>query len=219
LVGLYEIFRADIKALGMNLAKNDDVLWQMFRTKVDLIRGEMLQLGELQWTSEGLKYMKLPQKKPSQSTLGKQPPTTPVLPTEHFSDGMELWNSSDSNAQLQMFRKMLHTAKDPQCLISECQEYCAETRSKEEGEVRDDNEALSNRHVIEETNATATQRPTPPKTPDPISTSLDLKTMIDKRLREMRLKRALETQALESSEGDEVDEEIDPKRIKFEPLT
>ncbi len=216
LVGLYESFHADINTLGMSLATNDDVLWQLFRTKVDVIQAEMLQLGELQQTSEGLKFQKLPQKK-----VGKEPfstpPTTPVLPTEYFNDGMELWNSSDSNAQARLFRKMLRTAKDPQRLFFECEEYCAEITSKDERKAGDDAELPANRHVSKDTNVGATQRPTPSKTPDPTSTSLDLKSMIDKRLHEMRLKRAIDKQVLESGEDDGA--EGKQKRVKVESLT
>lgn len=222
LVGLYESFYADIKILGMNLAKNDDILWQLFRSKVEITQSKMLRVGEIQQTPEGLKYSKLPQKKLFLSTAGKQPlstpPTTPVLPMEELGDEMNLWNSSDSGAQARLFRKMLRTVKDPQRLMFEFEEYCAEARRKEDGGARDDVEPPSNHETSKETKTRSTQRPTPSSTPDPTSTSLDLKAMIDKRLCEMRRKRALERQVLESSEDEEV-EESEPKRIKVEPLT
>jgi len=205
----------------MNLAMNEDILWRLFRSKVKITQSEMLKSGEIQQTSEGLKYSKLPQKKLVHSTPRKQPlstpPTTPILPTEQLGDEMDLWNLSDSGAQARLFRKMLRTAKDPQRLIFEFEKYCAEARHKD-GAARDDVEPPSNHEISKETKTRSTQRPTPSCTPDPTSASLDLKVMIDQRLCEMRQKRALERQILESSE-DELVEEIKPKRIKVKALT
>lgn len=217
-VQLFEKFHTDIKTLGMQLAKNDDILWQLFRTKVGMIQCEMLGQGELKSTPQGLVHVKPPQKKLFPMPQGKDsiatPPTTPILPTEQLSDGMEMWNSMDGNSQARMLRKMLRAAKNPQRMVFECEEYCAEIRSKER-QARNDIE-----QPIKETKPRSTQRPTPSKTPDPISGSLDLQAMIDESLREVKMRRALEKKALDTSD-DEVDDKEDsnPKRIKIKPTS
>lgn len=219
LVELYEKFHTDTKTLGMSLAKNDEILWQLFTMKVGTIQGEMLAQGELISTPQGLVCRKLPRKsiplaKPRQEPLST-PPTTPILPGEQLNDGMDMWNSMDGNVQARMLRKMLRAAKNPKRTVFECEEYCAATRSKEERETKNDTEQSSDSRPTKETNARSTQRRTPSKTPDPTSKTLNLKAMIEKSLREVRLKRAREKKALEASEDEEEEEEdIEPKRMK-----
>jgi hypothetical protein len=94
LIQLFEKFHADTKTLGMHLAENDDVLWQLFRTKVEITQSEMLGRGELKSTPQGLAHVTLPQKKLFLTTRAKvpiaMPPTTLILPTEQLSDVVEL---------------------------------------------------------------------------------------------------------------------------------
>lgn len=222
LVQLYEKFYADTKTLRMNLARNDDILWQLFTMKVDIIQGEMLAQMELISTPQGLVHKKLPRNKsflttPRQESLST-PPTAPELPTKKLNDGMEAWNSMDGKAQTRMIGKILRAAKDPQRVVIECEAYIGEIRGREEREARIDIKQPSGSCPAKETNARPTQNPNPSKTPDPIAKSLDLKTMIEKSLKEMRMKRALEKQVVESSENEEDEEESEPKRIKVEPL-
>jgi hypothetical protein len=219
LVELYEKFHAVTRNFGINLATNDDILWQLFTIKVGTIHDEMLAQAELVSTPQGLVCRKLPQKSlflttPRQEPLST-PPTTPILPGEQLNDGMDMWNSMDGNAQARILRKMLRAAKNPKRIVFECEEYCTEIRSKEEREARNDTEQPSDSGPTKETNARSTQRPTPSKTPDPTSKSLDLKTLMEKSLREVRLKRAREKKALETSEDEKEEENIEPKRMRL----
>lgn len=207
----------------MNLATNDDILWQLFQMKVGTIQSEMLAQGELKSTPQGVAHVKLPQKKLFLTTQGKDPiatpPTTPVLPTEQLSDIVEMWDSMDGAAQVRMLKKMLRSAKNSQSVVFECEDFCAEFRYDKAREARNNSEQPAVSRLTKEMSAESTQEPTPSKTPDPTSTGLDLQAMIDKSLRAMRTKRAREKKALESCE-DEVDyeEDTERKRMKIEPF-
>lgn len=205
----------------MNLAKNDDILWKLFRAKVGFIQVEMLGQGEIQTTPQGLVCTELPRKKlflttPRQEPLST-PPTTPVLPAEPLNDGLEAWNAMNGKVQARMIGKILRAAKNPQRIVLECEAFCAEIRSKEK-EARDDKGEPSDSTQARETNGRLVQRPTPSKTPDPVAKKgLDLQAMIGQSLREVRRKRALAKRALEMNEDELDDEEdVEPKRIKLE---
>lgn len=211
LIAIYESFHTAVLVREMKLADNDDVLWQLFRAKLDMIQKDMLKYGEVKWTPEGYLVMK-PQKKLFLTTPGKEaplstPPTTPILPTEQLSDGLEVWKASDANAQVKMFRRMLRTAKDPQRLIFEYEQYCTETcgdKNEVVGVVgtpqntREASTELKRRASSYSEAASRTkeakrsvQRPTPAKTPDISSAGLDLQAMLDKSMQERKMKKEL----------------------------
>ncbi|KAE8451810.1 hypothetical protein EG329_002650 [Mollisiaceae sp. DMI_Dod_QoI] len=207
----------------------DDSLWVLFQKKVDDIQTSMLKSGEVCQTKEGLKLSN-PHRKalqvdtPSRSTSISTPPTTPILPTEKHLDGLKLWNSLESSIQSRLFREQLRSAKDPQRLIFEWEEYCAEVRRKErleenvpsrKGQSTEtrrllDDDASSNSNASEH-NPRASQVLTPFVTPPPPTKANDLKSMIESRLREAHLKRQ---RAKEAENGREKGAS---KRIKIEP--
>ena len=188
----------------------------------------MLRTGEIMGTMDGLKYCKSPPKKLFLTTQGKvplsTPPTTPILPAESLDDPLDIWSSCDGNAQARMFRKMLSTAKDPRRLMLECRMFLDEMQGKEDRRSKSREKSTTTSPVRDESNAESAERMTPAMTPDAASESLDLKSMIEKSLREARAKRALEREKLESKNeerGREVGvvEENEAKRIKIGPLT
>ena len=188
----------------------------------------MLRTGEIMGTMDGLKYCKSPAKKLFLTTQGKvppsTPPTTPILPAESLDDPLDVWSSCDGNAQARMLREMLSTAKDPRRLMLECSMFLDETQGKEERLSKSREKSTATPPVRDEPEAGSSERMTPAKTPDPASKTLDLKSMIEKSLREARAKRALEKEKLKSKNeerGRDVgfDEENEPKRIKIGPLT
>ena len=202
----------------MNLANNDDILWKLFGAKVGLIQVEMLGQGEIQSTPQGLAYTKLPPKKLFFNTPSQEPLSTPPTTPEPLNDGLEAWNAMNGKVQARMIGKILRAAKNPQRIVLECEAYCAEIRSKEEKEARENKGESADSTHAKETIERPVQRPTPSKTPDPVAKkSLDLQTMIDESLRELRRKRALAKRAREMSENEvEYEEDAEPKRIKME---
>jgi hypothetical protein len=76
----------------------------------------MLQSGEIFQSPMGLRLSNLSERKVCRSASRKHtsplstPPVTPVLPKDKLLDGLELWNSSDADVQVQLFRKQLRPA-------------------------------------------------------------------------------------------------------------
>jgi hypothetical protein len=161
---MFEQFYTKINFCGWQPAKDDERLALLFGMKVQQIKAEMLQSGEIFQSPTGLRLSNLSQRKACRSTSGKPitplstPPTTPLLPKEKFFDGLELWNSSDADVQVQLFRKQLRSAKDPRRLIFEWEEYCAEIRRKEQVTGDQSQSAKTMKSM---------QGPTPSKTPPP----------------------------------------------------
>jgi hypothetical protein len=131
---MFEQFYSKINFRGWQPAKDDEKLAHLFRLKVNQIAEEMLRSREIFQSPMGLRLSNLSQRKVGHSESRKRttplstPPATPVVPKDMLLDGLEVWNSSDADVQAKLFRKQPRTAKDPQRLIFEWEEYCAKVR-------------------------------------------------------------------------------------------
>jgi hypothetical protein len=201
---MFEQFYTKINFRGWQPTKDDEKLAHLFELKVNQIAEEMLRSGEISQSPMGLRLSNLSQRKVFRSASGKcitplsTPPATPVLPQDKLLGGLELWNSSDADVQAQLFRKQLRSAKDPQRLIFEWEEYCAKIRRQDQvtGDQAQGAEPIK-----------SVQGPTPFKTPPPALKTLDLKKILEDQLRELKLKREMEKHQKEN----------EPKRIKTDP--
>ena len=202
---MFEQFYTKINFRGWQPAKDDEKLVHLFRLKVNQIAEEMLRSGEILQLPMGLRLSNLSQRKVGRSASRKHtnppstPPATPGLPKDKLLDGLELWNSSDADVQVQLFRKQLRSAGDPQRLIFEWEEYCAKIRRKAQ---------VTGDQVQGAEPMKSVQGPTPSKTPLPAPKTLDLKKIMEDRLREFKLKREMEKHQKEN----------EPKRIKTDTL-
>lgn len=182
----------------------DEKLGSIFKSKISEIQAEMKKSGEVYKTREGYKLSKLPRQNlrvdaPLTEMLISTPPATPEITNDTQSEGLRLWNSLDSYAQMRLFREQLRSAKDSQALIFGWEKYCGEIRRKEG--------VLENGHVIVK-NTTKDKKPekhqvmTPSEsassssgTPPPAqaqpqhSKTIDLNSLIEIRRREANLKR------------------------------
>lgn len=194
--------------------KHDERLWQLFRVKLDKIQTEMLLRGETMKMRDGT-VERVPVTLPpanvatiaNTSEALATPPATPVLGTDKYIHGVELWNGLDVDAQAALFRHQLRNAKNRKGLMLEWNEYCAEIKEKrEQAKSRDPQSAT---HSVR-----SPASKTPPMsivpTPAPaVAGVMNVREIIANRVKVLEMKRAAELlQAAEERAG---------KRVKADP--
>lgn len=133
---MYELFNESAQLEGTRPHISDESLWQLFCFRTP-IRNLFLRM------SQSLQRFLSRRKKKSPAKVSATPRAkrksgvvthaTLMLPAEprSASTPLDFWNSKDSYTQVQIFRHMIRTAKDPQKLSFELEFYQAELRRKE----------------------------------------------------------------------------------------
>ncbi|CZT46440.1 uncharacterized protein RSE6_06866 [Rhynchosporium secalis] len=163
--------------------KFDERLWQLFNVKLEQIQYAMMQQGEILKTPDGriLPMRPCSTRINTPETLAT-PPATPVQGSDKDSDGMEVWNWLDADAQALLFRQQLRSAKNLRGLMLEWNEYCGDKGEKCVTKPRDPRSVTP-----------STQSPGPkplPVPPVPRSTgTIDVKEIIARKLQELQGKK------------------------------
>ena len=201
-----------IDTRGWNPNIHDERFWGVFQIKLGAIRAQMFRNWEVCKTAEGYKLSAQPLVADPQTRLAmaREPliayPRAHTLPRVQCFVAFETWKSLDVDTQVRLFRKEIRSAKDPQRLIYEWDKFFREMCPEELHVVEALNRPTKNTspsHPEESTSSHATpQREAKPIEPKPE----DLKTIIEDRIREVRIKRELEKQKLvkEEEERDEI---------------
>ncbi|KAH7321860.1 hypothetical protein BKA65DRAFT_482295 [Rhexocercosporidium sp. MPI-PUGE-AT-0058] len=171
--------------------KGDEGLWQLFRGKLDRVQTEMLRRGETFKTNDGTikrailsttKALTIDNSTPESLAT---PPGTPVLGNDKVSEGLELWNGLDVDAQAALFRNQLRSAKNRKGLMLEWNEYCVEIREKR-------GRAKSRGPKSTTPSARSTGSKSPPVAEPPAFTLpvvVNVKEIIAKKIQELQMKR------------------------------
>lgn len=171
----------------------------------------MLERGEVTKRSDGTIQRAVipPTKVPTANSppdLLATPPATPVLGNDKHSEGIDLWNALDVDAQAALFRHQLRNAKNRKGLMLEWNEYCVEVREK-----RDLTKPRETKSTTPSVQSSGSKTPpAPPAKSAPVALEMiDVKQIIANKIRELALKRDREKQ--------QASEERAAKRLKDDP--
>ena len=211
---IFEKFYTAVEFQTWKPKKDDKNLRMLFRMKIDRSRAAMLGDGEVLQTSEGLKLWAKPPNKnlfldvQAKRSQESTPPTTPtpILPTAQWCDAIEIWKGLDGDMQMNLLKKQLQMAKNTKQVIFCLEEWCAQMRRKEKVET----EKVP---IARKMSAPGiTPEPTPSSSPRPEPKPTDLRTAMNDRIQELKLKRQLEKDELARQER-----ERELKRLKVDP--